>query len=130
MSSSQPEFPAVVPAPLSQTQPKVHADLDRYAKFLRMSFLANLKRASAADMEDPNFFEEVVRLTFSQLKKRITHVGMNDMAEASGMANDNAWIENAETLVVFVQLKLQFDVFKALCAQAFEEYQWDTDLSR
>lgn len=130
MSSSQPEFPAVAPASLSRVQLKTSVDLDRHAKFLRMSFLQNLKRASTEDMADPKFFDRLVELTFTQLKERITHVGMNDMAEASGLANDNAWMERAETLVVFVQLKLQFDVFKALCAQAFEEYQWDTDLSR
>lgn len=123
MASSSPEIPAVEPAPITREGLKNVSSPERHENFVRRAARSKLVDYSDPRMNDPAFFEVVVQTAFSQLKRRVSNVGLYDVVENHEDAFDSSWIEKGAALVAYIQLELRYEIFRALCVETFEEFK-------
>lgn len=126
MSASQPEMRAaevVEPAPITREGLRAVSDPAKHERFLRQAVRSNLVDYTDPNMSDPAFFEVALQTAFSKFRKSVTNVGLLDRVEESGRELDSRWIEKGAALVAYVQSQVSYEVFRAMCLEAFEEFK-------
>jgi hypothetical protein len=126
MSSSQPEMQAVEvmePAPITREGLRAVSDPAKHEKFLRQAVRSNLVDYADPNMSDPAYFDTALLTAYSKFRRSITNVALLDRVEESGRELDSGWIEKGAALVAFVQSKVSYEVFRAMCLEAFEEFK-------
>lgn len=117
-------MPAVVePTPITRDGLGAVSDPAKYEAFLRQVARSKLVDYRDPNMSDPKFFEVALQTAFATLKHSVTNVRLHDQVENSGCELNPKWIEKGAALVAYVQRELRYEFFRALCLDAFEEYQ-------
>lgn len=123
MSSSQPEMQAVEPAPITREGLRAVSDPAKHESFLRQAVRSNLVDYADPNMSDPDYFDTALQTAYSKFRRSLTNVALLDRVEESGRTLDSGWIEKGAALVSFVQSKVSYEVFRAMCLEAYEEFQ-------
>lgn len=124
MSASQPEMPAVhEPVPITRAALRAVSNPVKQNVFLRAAVRSTLVDYADPNMSDPAYYDATIQTAYSKFKRSITNVGLYDSVESSGRVLDPKWVEKGAALVVFIQTEVSYEIFCAMCLEAFEEYK-------